>query len=116
MTDGIGRVRCPFCLELGAVCRAGRVSCCALCQCGKHALAEPPPAPSPWVDLGVGGAPIHPRKCSAQAMFPYLDEKTGKQTARMGCIFCGALERYRTTMRLRVRGVFDTHGEAAPAA
>lgn len=116
MTDEIGRVRCPFCLELGARCRARQLGatwerCCPLCQCEKHERAAPPPAPAPWVDLGMGGKPIHPQKCSPTLIHPGLDLETGRQCARMGCMHCGAVEYYRTAMRRRLRGVVDTEGE-----
>ena len=121
MSDEIGRVRCPFCLKLGAVCRARQVErpwhrCCTRCKCSVHAV-ERPPAPTPWIELGVGGAPIHPKKCSATMLHPALNLETGKKHAAMGCMHCGATEYYRTAMKRRARGVLETHGvEVTPAA
>lgn len=118
MSDEFGRVRCAFCLELGAVCRARRRArswerCCSLCQCGKHAT-EPPPAPAPWVELGPGGAPIHPKKCSPTVLCASVDAN-GKRCGALGCMYCAALEVYRSAMRKRAKGVLDASGEAAPA-
>lgn len=110
MSEQIGRVRCDFCMATGETCRrrqvvSGGAPCCALCRCIHIAQADgwlPPPSPPAWENLGVGGQPIHPAKCSA----------TPFGIKGVACAYCYAIERWKAVQRARQLGSLQTMGEA----
>lgn len=102
LSEETAAIACAFCHAIASACRKKGGGCCARCKCVPTAVQRVS-GPAPFVNLGMGGEPLHPRKCGT------------------GCPVCSAIGFYRGASDSNRRSAIVTSGEgvevqpAAPA-